>query len=360
MNKVMRRILIISTVLICNSIILSNSANAENSSLISGSYGDNFIWTISGDTLTFTVENPDTIAYAIPLTDGGTDDAPTPWNSYLTEIHHIVFGDKIYSVEPDVTDEIISGAENGTINIETITCSDDFVWDSFALWMKFRTNGGTLIAPKYSQSDYFAFRNNVDFKANGIADTPYLKLSSDDNAWNYIEDLDLLKVYSTDNDSQWGHASRWYGRYKRILVTESVIVTEEPVQFDVTVVSGGVNYHMLLDSPIVYCYPEYEYIDYLREFDDVNLIVLGEENSPFKGDANLDGIIDISDATAVLQFYAETTVGLDTSFVNDAELNQFAYYLADTSGTIGEEYKIDISDATAILDKYAKKASGLE
>ncbi len=43
MNKVMRRILIISTALICNSIILSNSANAENSSLISGSYGDNFI-----------------------------------------------------------------------------------------------------------------------------------------------------------------------------------------------------------------------------------------------------------------------------------------------------------------------------
>ena len=253
----------------------TTTESTENDSVISGTYGNGFIWTISGDTLTFALENEEAAEYAVVLTDGCDDDTPTPWNEYLPEIRHIVFGEKISSAEIDVTCEF-----SDETNIETITCSDDFVWDDYVSWMKFRTNGGTLIAPKYSQSDYFAFRNDINFEASGIAENPYLKLSAENNAWKYIEDSAVLEVYNTDNDNQWYFASRWYGRYDSILITESAVATEEPAVFDVKAVSGGVNYDEQLDPPTVYCYPNYEYIDYLRESDDVNLVVIGEENAP--------------------------------------------------------------------------------
>lgn len=76
--------------------------------------------------------------------------------------------------------------------------------------------------------------------------------------------------------------------------------------------------------------------------------VIVERKSP--GDVNEDGVIDISDATLVLQYYAETAVGLVPDIANFKSEN------ADVDGN----GIIDITDATLILTYYARYASGLD
>lgn len=98
--------------------------------------------------------------------------------------------------------------------------------------------------------------------------------------------------------------------------------------------------------------------------EDINVVVMGETNSAFKDDVNLDDIVDISDATAVLESYAKYGAGLETAFFEDEELNRFAFYLADvdtesTAGANSQEGQIEIRDATCILTYYARCGAGL-
>lgn len=88
-----------------------------------------------------------------------------------------------------------------------------------------------------------------------------------------------------------------------------------------------------------------------------------------KGDANLDGSIGIDDATAVLGYYARKAAGTDPVLTDsqDPYTELMAWLQSDTSRynwttsfTIEKDDVLDISDATAILKYYAESASGAE
>lgn len=88
-----------------------------------------------------------------------------------------------------------------------------------------------------------------------------------------------------------------------------------------------------------------------------------------KGDANLDGSIGIDDATAVLGYYARKAAGTDPVLTDsqDPYTELMAWLQGDasrynwtTSFTIEKDDVLDISDATAILKYYAESASGAE
>ncbi len=85
-----------------------------------------------------------------------------------------------------------------------------------------------------------------------------------------------------------------------------------------------------------------------------------------KGDANLDGAVGLDDATKVLAYYANVGASLDASFNDDPNLEVLAYFLADvdTESTNGRdvagENSIHLTDATAILTYYAYVGSGLD
>ncbi len=68
-----------------------------------------------------------------------------------------------------------------------------------------------------------------------------------------------------------------------------------------------------------------------------------------KGDVNLDGLVDISDATLALTHYAQTAASLDSS-LSDVQIS---------AADVDEDGVITLSDATAILTYYAQYAAGL-
>ena len=82
------------------------------------------------------------------------------------------------------------------------------------------------------------------------------------------------------------------------------------------------------------------------------ILTVGE---PLKGDVNLDGSIDISDASLVLMYYANTGAGIDYAFSDDAAQNQLMTALAD----VDEDGVISITDATYILTYYAYIGAGI-
>ena len=74
------------------------------------------------------------------------------------------------------------------------------------------------------------------------------------------------------------------------------------------------------------------------------------------GDANGNGVVNISDATAVLTYYAQSAAALDPDVLHlHPEQNAVCLEAADMDGNGA----LDISDATAILELYAKRAAGL-
>lgn len=73
------------------------------------------------------------------------------------------------------------------------------------------------------------------------------------------------------------------------------------------------------------------------------------------GDVNLDGIVDISDATLVLSYYAQQGASLNPAFSLDPEQDALICKLADIDGN----GIIEISDATLILTYYARFGAGL-
>ena len=322
-------------------------AHAEEA--VSGTFNEIFHWSYVNETLAFTV-------------DSSVESEDAPWDIYFTQVKHIIIDDKISFVGTD----IFVNYDRKNAALETITCGEKCMWDiGLCLPNWYRAHNITLRAPMYSNTDYYAFQNGINFESTGTAENPYLHLSNESNTWQYLENDSLMKVSNTDNENQWLIASRWYGRYKNILISEKCVATEEPSLFDSRVISGVTqDVYDALYHPTLYCYPEYEFIEYMRENETSPVVVLGEPNSERKGDANLDGSVNINDATIVLGYYAQIAAGMEASFTNDEELNKFAYYLADVdtesiSGKNTETEQIDISDATNILTYYAQTAAGL-
>lgn len=78
--------------------------------------------------------------------------------------------------------------------------------------------------------------------------------------------------------------------------------------------------------------------------------VTGGTPAILKGDVDLNGIVNISDATEALTIYAKRGASLSTDEYTDAQLQ---------SADVDEDGVINISDATAILTYYAQTAASL-
>ncbi len=86
-----------------------------------------------------------------------------------------------------------------------------------------------------------------------------------------------------------------------------------------------------------------------------------------KGHSDLNGKVEISDASLTLKYYAYRMAVLDVTFTGDAESDYetLAYFLSDVDteskqGQDSEDGSIDISDATNILKYYANAMAMLD
>ncbi len=84
-----------------------------------------------------------------------------------------------------------------------------------------------------------------------------------------------------------------------------------------------------------------------------------------KGDANLDGVVNVEDAVCVLQYYARSAAGLSAKLGDDFsdEEETLAYFLADIdtcSQQQGEDGGLlSVEDAVQILTNYARNAADI-
>ena len=74
------------------------------------------------------------------------------------------------------------------------------------------------------------------------------------------------------------------------------------------------------------------------------------------GDVDRNGIVDVSDAVAVLTYYAKRAAGLEVIFGETPEENEAIFALAD----VDQDGMITVQDAVYILTYYAQKASGMQ
>ena len=74
------------------------------------------------------------------------------------------------------------------------------------------------------------------------------------------------------------------------------------------------------------------------------------------GDVDGNGIVDVSDAVAVLTYYAKRAAGLEPIFSETPEENKAIFALAD----VDQDGMITVQDAVYILTYYAQKASGMQ
>ena len=85
-----------------------------------------------------------------------------------------------------------------------------------------------------------------------------------------------------------------------------------------------------------------------------------------KGDADLNGIVDVQDAVAILIYYAKAAaVQENVAFNEDENLNKLAYFLADVdteskAGMNNGSELMTTQDAVNVLTFYAKKAANQE
>ena len=85
-----------------------------------------------------------------------------------------------------------------------------------------------------------------------------------------------------------------------------------------------------------------------------------------KGDADLNGIVDVQDAVAILTYYAKTAATQENvAFNEDENLNKLAYFLADVdteskAGMNNGSELMTTQDAVNVLTFYAKKAANQE
>lgn len=343
----------------------------------SGTFNEIFSWDFSGDTLTFSVDENYTTKEYVTLSTGGKNEdyELKPWREYLPQVKHIVFDERICGFHTNVWVEFTKSFTDESINFETVTFGEEM--DLEEDWY---FGYATAIAPKYSYTDYSAFVEGYSFEPNGIAKNPYYKTKDEENKVEYIEDLSLLRMSGSVNYDSCNALQYVVGRYRTVLLQDGVTIekmedTEEIYTLRNYFSSGILALPLSrsdLSAPILLCYPSIgaDNIEKIRGLviprkkENVKVAVLGEANPELKGDVNLDGIVDISDATATLEYYAKRTAGLEASFKNDKELNKFSYYLADTdtesiNGADSEDAQIDISDATNILTYYAQSLAGL-
>ncbi|MBQ8515519.1 MAG: hypothetical protein IJ496_08990 [Ruminococcus sp.] len=83
-----------------------------------------------------------------------------------------------------------------------------------------------------------------------------------------------------------------------------------------------------------------------------------------KGDVNMDGEVNVADATAVLTYYAQYGASLEPTLTDGTSerIEALAFFLADTdtqSQTQGEGGQLTVSDATNILTYYASVGASL-
>ena len=82
-----------------------------------------------------------------------------------------------------------------------------------------------------------------------------------------------------------------------------------------------------------------------------------------KGDADLNGIVDVQDAVTILTYYAKAAAGqADVAFNEDENLNKLTYFLADVdteskAGMNSGSELMTTQDAVNVLTFYAKKAA---
>ena len=74
------------------------------------------------------------------------------------------------------------------------------------------------------------------------------------------------------------------------------------------------------------------------------------------GDVDGNGIVDVSDAVAVLTYYAKRAAGLEVIFGKTPEENEVIFALAD----VDQDGMITVQDAVYILTYYAQKACGMQ
>ena len=74
------------------------------------------------------------------------------------------------------------------------------------------------------------------------------------------------------------------------------------------------------------------------------------------GDVDRNGIVDVSDAVAVLTYYAKRAAGLEVIFGETPEENEAIFALAD----VDQDGIITVQDAVYILTYYAQKACGMQ
>ena len=85
-----------------------------------------------------------------------------------------------------------------------------------------------------------------------------------------------------------------------------------------------------------------------------------------KGDADLNGIVDVQDAVTILTYYAKAAAGqVDVAFNEDENLNKLAFFLADVdteskAGMNNGSELMTTQDAVNVLTFYAKKAANQE
>ena len=85
-----------------------------------------------------------------------------------------------------------------------------------------------------------------------------------------------------------------------------------------------------------------------------------------KGDADLNGIVDVQDAVTILTYYAKAAAGqADVAFNEDENLNKLTYFLADVdteskAGMNSGSELMTTQDAVNVLTFYAKKAANQE
>lgn len=88
-------------------------------------------------------------------------------------------------------------------------------------------------------------------------------------------------------------------------------------------------------------------------------MICGEIKIGMKGDVNLDGKVNSSDAVCILKYYANYLVsGSSAKISTSSENENFVYFLADVNGESQDHGstggKVDSVDAVAILKYYAK------
>ena len=82
-----------------------------------------------------------------------------------------------------------------------------------------------------------------------------------------------------------------------------------------------------------------------------------------KGDADLNGSVDVQDAVAILTYYAKASAGQENvAFNEDENLNKLAFFLADVdteskAGINNGSELISIQDGVNVLTFYAKKSA---